>query len=198
MSLLKHLPNLLSLSRALVTPFLILAVLHGRYPLALVLFAVACLSDFLDGAAARRLDARSRLGGFLDPVCDKFLSLSLFSLLMVLGKCPPWFLGLLFAVTLLQAMGLALLQYPSYTARPPFQSLRSGKRNTALQFLFIAIVLVDLSTPKVELGPVGLWVGYLVLSFAQVTVFFRYITQFHSLLGKHFSILFDTLIAETT
>jgi cardiolipin synthase len=69
-----NLPNLLSLLRIfLVAPFLI-AVIYRYYGLALALFVVAGLSDYLDGYLARRLQQKSVLGTYLDPLGDKLLA----------------------------------------------------------------------------------------------------------------------------
>src|SRR5262249_924085 len=53
-------------------------------------FASAALTDFLDGLAARALDQRSKLGGYLDPLADKSLVLAAFLLLAWRGVLPPW------------------------------------------------------------------------------------------------------------
>src|SRR5947209_4152308 len=47
-----NLPNALTFARLLLTPFVIKAILDGRHTLALALFAVAAVTDLLDGAAA--------------------------------------------------------------------------------------------------------------------------------------------------
>ena len=66
--MLRHLPNLISLLRiALVAP-LILAILQERYEVALVIAAVAGVSDGVDGFLARHFRWQSRLGSILDPV----------------------------------------------------------------------------------------------------------------------------------
>ena len=69
-----NIPNALSLLRILlVTPFLI-AVIYDQYIWALIIFAVAGFTDFLDGFLARQLGQKSVLGSFLDPLGDKLLT----------------------------------------------------------------------------------------------------------------------------
>lgn len=62
-----------------MVPFLVLAVLDGRYQLAFGLFVVAGMTDALDGLLARLLHQRTMLGQYLDPVVDKLLLSTLFS-----------------------------------------------------------------------------------------------------------------------
>ncbi|MEE8308471.1 MAG: CDP-alcohol phosphatidyltransferase family protein, partial [Gammaproteobacteria bacterium] len=70
------LPNLLTLSRIVIIP-IFMAVFYLGSPLsnwlALGLFCIAGLTDFLDGYFARRNGQMSKLGQFLDPVADKLL-----------------------------------------------------------------------------------------------------------------------------
>ena len=75
-------PNLLTLLRICLAPFLVAAILEGRCALSFALFLAAGLTDALDGALARWLKQRSMLGQYLDPVADKLLLSTLFLVLM--------------------------------------------------------------------------------------------------------------------
>ncbi|MFC1854667.1 phosphatidylglycerophosphatase A [Candidatus Dependentiae bacterium] len=78
-------PNIFSLSRILLTPVVVL-LLHFKYNvLALVAFSLAALTDFFDGHYARRFDAGSAWGIFLDPLADKILVHGLFLYLCFVG-----------------------------------------------------------------------------------------------------------------
>ena len=69
-----NLPNLLTLSRILVIPALVATFYvpgHISNWVALTLFCVAGITDFLDGYLARVRGEMSSLGRFLDPVADK-------------------------------------------------------------------------------------------------------------------------------
>lgn len=71
-----HLPNVMTVLRIIAStavPFLIMVDLTGVRFLAVVLFAAAALTDWLDGYLARRMNAVSNLGRMLDPVADKLL-----------------------------------------------------------------------------------------------------------------------------
>src|ERR1035437_10475327 len=66
-------PNLLTLLRLFIIPFLVIAILDGRYHLAFALFVLAGFSDGFDGLLARMLSQRTTLGLYLDPIADKLL-----------------------------------------------------------------------------------------------------------------------------
>ena len=71
-------PNLLTLLRICLAPFLVSAILEDRFALSFVLFVAAGLTDALDGTLARWLKQRTVLGQYLDPVADKLLLSTLF------------------------------------------------------------------------------------------------------------------------
>lgn len=81
-----NLPNLLTLSRILLIPFFVLIYVFpgkGTYILAAALFALAALTDWVDGYLARRLKQTTAFGAFLDPVADKLIVVS--ALVVLIG-----------------------------------------------------------------------------------------------------------------
>ena len=62
-----NLPNAITLLRLVLTPFVIKGILDGRHFFALAVFAFAAFTDYLDGAAARRLGLATPGGAYLDP-----------------------------------------------------------------------------------------------------------------------------------
>jgi cardiolipin synthase len=80
-AMLLTLPNFLTVLRILAVPFFAMAVWTGRMPAACILFALAGLTDLLDGYLARRWNQRSALGAILDPAADKLLMTTAFILL---------------------------------------------------------------------------------------------------------------------
>ena len=83
-------PNLLTFTRILLTPFLMWFLLNHKMNQALVVFFIAGLTDVLDGLIARRFHQKSRFGAVLDPLADKFLLVSSFLILGWLGLLPLW------------------------------------------------------------------------------------------------------------
>src|ERR1700693_449280 len=85
---LRYTPNLLTLLRICLAPFLVSAILENRFALSFGLFLAAGLTDALDGTLARILHQRTMLGQYLDPVADKLLLSTLFLVLMHKGLIP--------------------------------------------------------------------------------------------------------------
>ncbi len=83
----KNLPNILTLVRILVIPIFVIVFylpFSGGHLVAAIIFAGACITDWLDGYLARSLKLSSRLGAFLDPVADKLI-VSI-ALVMIVGE----------------------------------------------------------------------------------------------------------------
>ena len=92
-----NLPNKLTLTRVIMTPLFMAAMLIDfkfHYIVALVLFALASFTDFLDGMLARKHHIVTNFGKFLDPLADKMLTTSAFIafLAMDYGKGIAWVL----------------------------------------------------------------------------------------------------------
>jgi cardiolipin synthase len=98
-----NLPNLFTLSRLVLTPFVITAILDGRHGMALALFAIAGFTDFLDGYAARRMKLATQAGAYFDPIADKCLLSGVFLALAVAKIVPGW------AVAIILGRDLAIL-----------------------------------------------------------------------------------------
>jgi CDP-diacylglycerol--glycerol-3-phosphate 3-phosphatidyltransferase len=71
-----NLPNILTIVRILVIPFFVLVFylpISWGHPAAATIFALACVTDWLDGYLARSLKQATKFGAFLDPVADKLM-----------------------------------------------------------------------------------------------------------------------------
>lgn len=137
---LRTLPNLLTLLRICMAPFLVAAILEGHYLLGFVLFVVAGLTDALDGALARILKQRSMLGHYLDPVADKLLLSTIFLVLLHKSLIPITVTVLVFG----RDVGILLVAAILYAAvgRREFYPSIFGKANTLAQITAVAAVLL--------------------------------------------------------
>src|ERR1035437_4622425 len=133
-------PNLLTLLRICLAPFLVAAILDNHYMLSFGLFLAAGLTDALDGTAARLLKQRSVLGQYLDPVADKLLLSTLFLVLMHKGLIPPLVTVLVFG----RDVGILVVAAILYAAvgRREFSPSVFGKANTLAQVAAVAAVLL--------------------------------------------------------
>jgi len=104
-----NLPNLFTLVRLALAPFVMQAVLRGRPVTAFVLFALAAFTDYLDGAAARRLATATQAGAYLDPIADKCLLSGTFLALAAAHSVPWWLVAVVFGRDLFILLGVVLL-----------------------------------------------------------------------------------------
>ena len=133
-------PNTISALRVLLIFPIVWLLFKHEYQLALGLFALAGASDALDGYLARKYDWKSHLGGWLDPLADKAMQISVYVSLAWLGLIPAW---LLFAVRGRDLIIIAggLIYYYKFEKIDASPSLLS-KLNTLLQILLVLIILV--------------------------------------------------------
>jgi len=128
---LRDIPNLISIARILLVAPVVWALLEGRYQLAIVLFAVAGISDAVDGFLAKHFHWESRLGGVLDPLADKLLLIGTFLSLAWLGMISWWLVVLILCRDLIVIGGGVVYNWliEPFHAEPSW----SSKISTTLQ-----------------------------------------------------------------
>ena len=96
-----NLPNKLTILRVIMIPFFVVCLLMDKGAAteiaALVLFAVASITDFLDGYIARKYNLVTNFGKFMDPLADKLLVCSAMICLIELGRLPAWIVIIIIA-----------------------------------------------------------------------------------------------------
>ena len=175
----KHVPNVLTAARILVTPLALWGLWTGTFTgqlVGTVLFIAAAITDYWDGRLARKYGAGSRLGQFLDPLADKVLILGAFFLVPFLapldaslaryGAWLPWL-----AIGLIAARDLAVTLLRSYYERldRPLKTLTAAKWKTAWQLTFLITMEVFLVVGHARvldgfLGALGRFVWAALLS----------------------------------
>lgn len=157
-------PNRLSILRVLCVPVLVL-LLSLSAPwcrwAAVALFAVASLTDFLDGYLARKKQWVTVFGKFIDPVADKLLVLSTLIMLISLQLIPAW-MGILILTRELSVDGLRLVAISRgcVIAAGPL-----GKLKTVSQMIMILLLLI-LRIPLFSFPAgiiLGIWVCLITL-----------------------------------
>jgi cardiolipin synthase len=138
------LPNLLSLSRILLTPVFIGMMVQKRPWAAFIVFLAAGATDALDGFTARLLHLRSTLGLWLDPVGDKVLLTSAFVVLTLPALSQPntlplWLTGICIGRDV--AIALTALVLIALRGKQTFKPVLAGKASTVCQVLVLYFVL---------------------------------------------------------
>ena len=143
-------PNLLTLLRLFIIPFLVIEILDGRYPGAFALFVLAGVSDGFDGLLARWLKQHTRLGQYLDPIADKLLLSTLFVVLTHVGLVPRYVTVLVFSRDL-GILLISTLLFATGTLRD-FRPSVLGKLNTLVQIVGLTVVMVEQVWPSLDVG----------------------------------------------
>lgn len=136
----RDIPNIISILRVFLTIPVVWALLAQEYGIALVLFAIAGISDGVDGFLAKHFHWESRLGGILDPLADKVLLVSSYLALGWLGLIPLWLVALVILRDVVIVVGATAyhLKIAELEAEPRLMS----KVNTFMQILLVLLVVL--------------------------------------------------------
>jgi cardiolipin synthase (CMP-forming) len=134
-----NLPNLFTLARLVLAPFVASDILHGRDGRAIILLFAAGFTDVIDGFLARRFQISTRVGAYFDPIADKILLSVIYVSLGLAGAMPWWMVAVVFGrdVLILAMAGYGLL----FTSLRKFPPSVWGKISTFLQIGAALIVL---------------------------------------------------------
>jgi cardiolipin synthase len=133
------LPTALTLARLCAVPVTIWLIVDGAFGAAFWIFVAAGVTDALDGALARWFDARTTIGGYLDPIADKALLVSVYVTLASQGMVPVWLTILVVFRDVLIVGGVLL----SHTLGQPIvmAPLAISRVNTVAQIVLAGLVL---------------------------------------------------------
>jgi cardiolipin synthase len=133
--LVKHLPNLLTAARLALTPYLFFLMVRHQYRSIIPLFILIAVTDVADGLLARRLEAASRLGAYLDPLADKVLLSGTFLVLALTGAVEFWLAAVVLGrdALILATAGILYLS----TGRRNFPPSVWGKFSTFVQVVYL-------------------------------------------------------------
>lgn len=134
-------PNLLTLLRLFIVPFIVIEILDGDYRIAFALFVLAGVTDALDGLLARWLSQKTTLGQYLDPIADKLLLSTLFLVLTHVSLIPRYVTVLVFS----RDLGILLISMLLFAtgALRDFRPSLLGKLNTLVQIVGLVAVMSE-------------------------------------------------------
>jgi cardiolipin synthase len=159
-------PNQITLLRLGFLPFFLILISYEQYRWALLVLVVAGLSDGIDGLVARKLNQRSPLGAYLDPIADKLLLSSSFIILAFKQKLAWWLTIIVLSRDVLILMvAVVILLISGYR---PFPPSIYGKLATALQILLVFMVVLSAAYPHPAFTPIN---RFLVYTVTGLTVF---------------------------
>jgi CDP-diacylglycerol--glycerol-3-phosphate 3-phosphatidyltransferase len=156
-----NLPNLLTVTRIMLVPVLVAALLGDTSSgdvLAAVVFALASLTDFVDGYLARSRAEITTFGKLMDPLADKLLIVAALLSLVSLNRLDAW----VAMVIITRELAVTVLRMGATQAGVVMAASMFGKVKTCFQIAAILAVIAVHDKP--------LWVSLLVYVTVLVTV----------------------------
>jgi cardiolipin synthase len=162
-------PNQITLLRLGFLPIFLILISYEHYRWALAVLVLAGLSDGIDGLLARKLNQRSSLGAYLDPIADKLLLSSSF-VILAFKKEIAWWLTIIVLSrdVLILIVAVVIILIWGYRPFPP--SLL-GKMTTFFQIVLVFTVVLGAAYPNGLLGSIKQILIYLVAALATVSAF---------------------------
>ena len=155
-----NLPNKLTTLRVIMIPFFVFFMLtdvggNANKWIALALFVIASLTDFLDGKIARKYHLVTNFGKFMDPLADKLLVCSALICLQDLDRVPAWVVIVIIAREFIIS-GFRLVASDNGIV---IAASYWGKFKTTFQMLMIIVMIMNLGGAFDMVGTVLMWIA---------------------------------------
>ena len=134
----KNVPNILTIIRFLLIPFIIFYIFTGNYILAFVFFTISGLTDIADGFIARKFELVSNFGKLMDPLADKLTQITTLGSLAITNIIPIWILIIVLLKEFIMICGASFL----YGKDVVVYSKWYGKLATVLFYIAIVSSLI--------------------------------------------------------
>ena len=143
----KHIPNIITSARIALLPFVYLFYLTNWLPysqyIAIAIFIIAAVTDFLDGKIARKYNLVSNIGKMLDPIADKMLSYTGLFLIIVTGILPLWAVAIIYVINLCRDFAIDCLRMIAATKGSVLAANIYGKIKTMIAFVALPWLLLQ-------------------------------------------------------
>jgi len=179
--MLKHIPNILTISRFFLIPFIIYFLILDNYPLAFIFLTLSALTDVLDGFIARKFNFITNFGKLIDPLADKATQISVLITLTFKDVIPFW---MILVVALKEATMIAGASF-LYGKELVVSSKWYGKLSTVLFYIAIVCSFVIKYWNSIAQNPANsvsslpqfdLWIYYLAIIATIASLVMYYIT----------------------
>ena len=147
-----NIPNILSIARIILTPLFIILLLFADFKMAkvfaLLVFAIAAITDAYDGYLARKYNQITPEGKFLDPLADKILVLSAFISFAYINIIDFWMVGLI----IFRDLFVTGLRFIMTSRGFEFVTSKLSKYKTAFQLTIIILTLIFISIEGLDIN----------------------------------------------
>lgn len=169
----KHIPNIITSVRIALLPLVYFFYLTNFIPysqyIAIVIFLIAAVTDFLDGKIARKYNLVSNVGKMLDPIADKMLSYTGLFLIIVTGILPLWAAVIVYVVNLCRDFAIDCLRMIAATKGTVLAANIFGKIKTVIAFVALPWLLLQGCLPSDWAGLLAFQIiGYILIGLQTV------------------------------
>jgi cardiolipin synthase len=140
-----NLPNILTLTRVLLIPLFVIFIINKYFEWALLTFAIAGITDGIDGLLARLTHQRTELGAYLDPIADKLLISAAFISLAIIEIIPSWLVVIVITRDVIILIGFLVMFLINY--HPKINPSLLSKATTTFQIVTILFALLAWDFP---------------------------------------------------
>lgn len=132
-----NLPNMITMLRVILIPFFMYFLYTGNFAVALIIFMIASISDFLDGYLARKLNLVTNFGKFMDPTADKLLVYSALLIFIEKGLMG----SVLVTIIISRDFIINTMRSIAVEKKQVIPAMWSGKIKTTVQMIGIILIM---------------------------------------------------------
>lgn len=136
--MLRYIPNILTVLRFFLIPFILHFLVNDEFILAIVFLTLSGITDILDGTIARKFNFITNFGKLIDPLADKITQLSILWMLVSKNIIPLWILVIVLLKEATMVAGASFL----YGKELVVSSKWYGKASTVLFYLAIVLSMI--------------------------------------------------------
>lgn len=175
--MLKFIPNILTILRFILIPFIVIAICFDKYIAAIVLLVISGLTDVLDGTIARKFNLISNFGKLMDPLADKLTQLSALITIVCKNIIPLWILLIFAFKEIVMICGASFL----YGKNLIVSSKWFGKLSTVILYVAIicSMIIIQFNLPSIYKDYTA-YLYYLAL----ITTLFSLVMYFKTFFNK--------------
>lgn len=152
-----NIANKLTILRMIMVPFFFLAIYYekasGFFPISAFIFAIASITDFLDGYLARKHNMVSNFGKFMDPLADKILVAAALISLVEMNLTPAWMVVIIIS----REYSVSIIRAIAALSGEVIAASKGGKAKTTTQILAVLMLLLN-----IPFGNIMMWLAVLI------------------------------------
>ena len=169
-----NLPNKLTMARIIMVPIFMAIMLSGHFIAALIVFALASITDFLDGYIARKYNLVSSFGKIMDPLADKLLAFGALVSFIQLGVVSVWAPIIIIA----REFFVTSMRVVSVSKGKVIAASWWGKIKTNVQLFAIIFAMLLCGFGKTEIAALLIWIAAVFTVASWIAYIFENIAVF--------------------